>query len=210
MPGLPPIANVVLVKLKGTIGLGRWNNIFYLQYTGTAPSTGDLTTLANNIATAWSTNLAPMAPATVALTEVDLADLSNSTAATAQVSIAAIPGTRAGTANTNQACMVASWQINHRYRGGHPRTYFPFGVQADVTNGSLWTTAFHTAAVTAINAWRTALNALTTGSTSYKMISVSYYVGGAVRPAPLPFTINGGVVHGRVDTQRSRLGRETP
>lgn len=209
MPALPAVPNVVLVRLKGTVGGQTFNNILHLQYVGAAPTVADLTSIGTSIGTAWNTNFAPLHLAGTVLTGVDLADLTNQAAAAASVALN-IPGTRTGSALPAQACVVVSWVINRRYRGGHPRSYFPFGAIADMLTNHTWTTAFQTAVNTASNGFRTALNALAVSGTTYKMVSVSYILNGALRNPPIPFTVQSNVTHGRIDTQRRRLGKETP
>jgi len=210
MPALPPVQNVVQAQLNGTIGNGKWSNTIYLQYTGTAPQVADLNTIATGITTAWNTNIAPLVPTTAALATINLADLTAPTASTLRGASAVAAGTRAGTQMPNSAALVVSELCNLRYRGGHPRNYLPAGVIADVTTGSQWTTAFKTAALSGMRAYRTALNALTHGSTTYKWVAVSYSTAHAHRPTPLILTVNDVAIHGRVDTQRGRLGKETP
>ena len=210
MPPQAPVAQVVAIGLGGTIGTGKWHNGFYLQYTGTAPQVADLASVMAAVQAAWTTNIAPLAATTTALTTLTAADLTNTTASYNSISITPVPGTRTGTANPSNSALVSSWQINHRYRGGHPRTYWPIGVTTDVSSGSQWSATFRPLALSSIQAFRTALNAITTGATSYKMVSVSRRQGGVLIPTPTPFSINGVVVHGRVDTQRLRLGKETP
>lgn len=209
MPPLPPVPNVVLVRLKGTLSGSVWNNIMHLQYTGAAPTVADLNTIGTSISTAWNTNFAPLATSAVTLTGIDLADLTNPAAAATSVT-ANVPGTRAGTAMAAQVCCVVSWVINVRYRGGHPRSYFPFGSNTDIQTVRTWTTAFVTAVNNGSTAFRTALNALTVSGTTYKMCTVSYVRNNAPRNPPIVFTIQSNVVHGRIDTQRRRLGKETP
>ena len=210
MPQLPAATNCVIAVLSGNIGNGTWSNVFHMQYTGTAPQVADLTTIGGGLVTAWTTNIAPLVPTTTSLTGWVLADLTNQTAAQTRASITAVPGTRTGTANPNNCALVSSWQVNLRYRGGHPRTYWPAGVQADVTSGSQWSATFRTAALSGIGAFRTAVNALTHGTTTYKLIMLSYYSNKVLRPQPLALLVNGVAIHGRVDTQRHRLGKETP
>lgn len=209
MPALPAVANVVLVRVKGTYGGQPWNAIFHLQYSGGAPTVADLNSIGTSIGTAWSANLASLHVAGVIVTGVDLADLTSQAAATTTVTLN-IPGTRAGTNFPSSVATVVSWNINRRYRGGHPRTYFPFGVVADALTVRTWTTAFTTAVQTGANAFRTALNALSVSGTTYKMVCVSYILDHEIRTTPIPFTITGNVTHGRIDTQRRRLGKETP
>lgn len=209
MPPLPPVQNVVRIRLKGTNQNTTWNNVLYLQYTPPAPTSADLTTLMGTIATAWLSNLGSLHNVSSALTGIDAADLTNSAAATASITTSQV-GTRAGTAMPASVACVISWLINRRYRGGHPRTYLSAGVIADTQNGNLWTTTFKTAALAGARGFRTALNAATTGTTTYKLVTVSYRNGGIPLGTPVPYTINDAAIHGRVDTQRHRLGKETP
>ena len=205
-----PVPGVVLVRLKGLVGTQPWNNIYHLQYTGSAPSVADLQAVGTAIHNAWSTNFAPLAFTNVSLQGSDLADLTSPLAS--QVSNTfTFTGTRTGTALPNSTACVVSWQINVRYRGGHPRTYLTAGVAADIqAGGRLWTSAFVTSVNNAATAFRTALNSIAVSGSTYKMVSVSRTLDGAPRAQGVPYTINTNSVHGRVDTQRRRLGKETP
>jgi hypothetical protein len=213
---LPDAAQIVLATMKGTHNDWGWQNKLYLQYTGTAPAVADLQSVGTSIGNAWNTNIAPMCHANVTMAAVDLVDLTNRAASIASVTGLAHPGTRAGTDPPNSVAAVVSWKINHRYRGGHGRTYFPAGVQADYTNGRLWTTAFTTAMNNAATAFRTALNAITVSGQTYRLVIMNFITHDPVTKVqhyvipPVPYTVQGNVVHGRVDTQRRRLGKETP
>lgn len=213
---LPDMAQIVQYSIKGSHNGVAWANTGYLQYTGTAPTVADLATIATGIGTAWNTNFAPVCHANVTQDAVRLQDMTNRASSINEVTGMAHAGTRTGTDDANNICCVVSWQINRRYKGGHPRWYVPAGVVADYTSGRLWTTAFTTAMNNAATAMRTAMNALTSGGATYKMVSMELYRKNPATglPAyvvpPVPYTVQGNKVHGRVDTQRRRLGRETP
>ena len=200
---------MVLVRFKGVFGTQPWNVIQHLQYTGPAPSVADLQTLATSITTAWNTNYAPLQATGVNLTGIDLADLTNPASSAASVTVTS-NGTRTGTIMPASTCIVVSWIINVRYRGGHPRSYYPFGVIADIQTSRSWTTTFVTSVNSASNAYRTALNALTVSGATYKMAVVSYFHDNALRDVPVPYTVQSNVTHARIDTQRRRLGKEIP
>lgn len=204
---LPDAAQIVLVRVTGTNQGTNFQNVFHLQYSGTAPQVADLNTLCSDVLSAWATNFSPLCQAGQALASATAVDLTNRQAASGTATNTTA-GSRAGTAMTNQVACVVSWAINHRYRGGHPRSYIPAGVLADVTSGHLWATTFVTSMTNAAGAFRTALNAITISGATYKMVTLSYYSGGVLLPTPVPYTIQGAKVHGRVDTQRRRLGKE--
>jgi hypothetical protein len=206
---LPAVPNVLKVAIKGLYQGQPWMNGHYLQYTGTAPTVANLATIAAAIGSAWTANLAALCEPEVTVTEIDTTDLTSAFASQAATSQSLI-GTRAGDPlPVNIACVV-SWQANFRFRGGHARTYLPAGAQTDITSGRLWASGFVSAANTAVAAYLAALNAISVGGATYKMVMVSYREANVDRTVPLVVTINSGSVHGRLDTQRRRLGKETP
>ena len=213
---LPDADHIIQAKTSGTHNGYLWVNIQYLQYSGAVATVADLQSVGTSIGNAWNTNIAPLCHANVTMNQVDLVDMTNRGAAIATVTGLAHPGTRAGTDNPNAVACVVSWKINHRYRGGHPRSYLPAGVAADITNGRTWSSTFQTLATTNSNAFLTAVNAIATGGKTFKMVGMSFYghnptTGDLVyNVPPVPYTINSALVHGRVDTHRSRLGKETP
>jgi hypothetical protein len=182
-------------------------NVLHVKYSGPAPTAQQLDAYNQLVASAWNTNFASLAHVNTSLTEVITTDLTSNTSAQ-QTTTVNFPGTRAGEQFTAQVAMVASWNAPLRFRGGHFRTYMPFGVRTDAATVTSWTTAFTAEAAAALNAFRTALNAMSIGSGTSTMIGLSYFTGHALRPAPLPVNISGGAVHGRIDTQRRRLGKE--
>lgn len=207
MVNLPDAPGCAQVILSGTNQTTKFQNIFHFQWTGTAPTPASLAALITSLAAAWNTNFGPLCNTGVALTHGKAADLSSRTSNIAELDVTGA-GTRAGSAMTTQVACVVSWAIARRYKGGHPRTYLPAGVLADVTQGHLWTTGFVNSAGAAADAFLAAANAISNGGTTYKLACVSYHDQKVLRPLGLPFLINDGSVHTRVDTQRGRLGRE--
>lgn len=213
---LPDADHIIQARVSGTHNGILWVNTHYLQCVGALPNVADLSAMATSIGSAWNTNIAPLCHANVTMNQVDMADLSNRGAAIASVTALAHPGTRAGSDNANQIAMVVSWKANRRFKGGHPRSYLPAGVQADILTGRLWVGTFQTLATTSVRAYRTALNALTSTGATYRMVYMRFITHDPVTKAklyvtpPEPYTITDGLVHGRVDTQRRRLGKETP
>lgn len=208
MPPLPSVSNVIGVKVRGDNDSAPFENVFHLQLTGLAPNSSDLNTLAGSILSAYTTAFGAILATAIHVTECDVVDLTSNVAASGSAN-AAFTGTRVGLGLTAQVAIVISWEIQLRYRGGHPRTYLPAGVGEDTLTATQWTPAFITEVQDAAVTFRNSLNALTTGSTTYKMCSVSYRANNAPRPQPLPFVIQGSSVDSRVDTQRRRLGKGT-
>jgi hypothetical protein len=192
---------------------------FFIAYAGTAPTSAQLVTFANAVGTAWGTNLKSLCSSQVELTSVTAEDLTSATAAVGASGFATL-GTRAGDSMTAQLAAVVSYTIARRYRGGHPRGYWPFGVDTDIATPQTWANAFITASNTGIEAFFTAvLAAGWTGAGALTHVNVSYYHGFTVvtnpttgrarnvptlRGTPLVDTVSAAVTQVTVGTQRRR------
>jgi hypothetical protein len=207
MPALPPADHVLLVKLVGTVGTMPYNNVFHVQYSGVAPGVPELNAFSTSFLNAYSTAFGGQLPNSVTYGTVTSTDLSNASAAQGSASLGGV-GSRTGTSLMNQVAACITWKINNRYRGGHPRTYLPAGVQADTNQGHLWTDTFVSSLDTAAGTFRTAVNAIVLSGSAVNMICLARYRNKILLTTPLPFTITGHLVDHRIDTQRKRLGRD--
>jgi hypothetical protein len=207
MPPLPDAPGIVRVRVAGSVDTEVFNNIFHLQYTGGAPTTANLNAVCAAVLTAWQTNFKALCPASVVLSGADAQDLTTALSATGAATDTTA-GTRSGTAFPNSVAACITWKINVRYRGGHPRTYLPAGVLADLQSGNRWTDAFVSAADTAAAAFLTAMNAISVGGSTYKMVCLSYVRAGVQLGSPVPYLIQSALVDHRPDSQRRRMGRD--
>jgi hypothetical protein len=126
-------------------------------------------------------------------------------------SVAALTGNGAnavGTGYDQEACKVISWLSTVFWRGGKPRSYLP-GVQpSDIATGHLLSSGEIAALLAAAGGFRTAINGITSGAiTATQFGFVSFRTGNADRVPPVFFPITGARVHGRLGTQRRRLGK---
>lgn len=180
----------------------------HAQYAGGTPSNADCATYANGFRAAFATRYTTLLPSTVQYTTFEVIDLATLTGAIGS-NTTAITGTAASSATVpNSACQVVSWKIALRYRGGHPRTYFPYSSSTALINGVQLPAATVTALQTASNSFITDLNAITSGTLIFSFAAVSYWQHKLMRPVGVPFLITAAQVHNRVDTQRRRLGKE--
>lgn len=186
MPPLPAASKVVSLAVMGTfLNGGRWLSRVYVQYTGTAPTNADLAAFLTSVDTALNTNLKPLMNADVNATELHAIDLTSSTSAVADKVIART-GTRAGTAIPADAASVISYEIARRYRGGHPRGYWPFGSVTDLATPRIWGAAAVAAFKSGYDAWMTAvLAAGWTGAGTLTQVNVSYFHGFTVVTNPI-------------------------
>lgn len=149
---------------------------FYVSYASTAPTAAQLNTFAGSVRSAWGTNLASLASTNESLTGVIATDLSSGGLSGSDSTTVA--GTRAGTEAPVQSCVVIKFLIARRYRGGKPKIFLPFGVQADQADVAHWSGAFVTAVATGWGNFVTAVQAAGwTGSGALNVVNVSYYQG---------------------------------
>lgn len=184
MPGLPNVPGVIRVDHRFTVGNDQnVNSSLRFKYTGGPPTTAQLNALAASINAAFNTNMLALLATGNTLNEVwvqDLADMTKPIGVDATVRTGS-----AGGALPASICMVTGYKIARRYRGGHPRGYWPFGWAGSPTNGvANWAGTFVTQVQNAINAYITAIKALTSGGIVITgQASVGYYGG-----APVSYT----------------------
>lgn len=206
MPPLPPVPGVVKIRISGTFTGGTWANIFHVG-TATGPIThADLVNLdseLNALANVYTNDGSMEIEGTLA----EYWDLTSDSGATASIS-KSWPGSREGDANPGSACVVTSWPITRRYRGGHPRTYWPIGSVGVRADQQSWDTAFTAQVLADVSAFVEAVHGFefSSGGTG-NLGAVSYVNAGAPRAVPLFEPFNGVVVRGRICSQRRRLGK---
>lgn len=196
----PPIYTdqVIRVAFQGDVGTREWSNIMHYKYSGSAPSPSDLTAMGDVLAAAWALYMTPLQDADTSLVSVKLTDLTS--AFSAQVDDPAVtPGTRAGNYLPASASVLITYDVDFRYRGGHPRNYLSVGVQGDLNTAQQWEGTFVTTATTA---WNDTINGPvgnTYGSTAIASLGmVSLRTGGSPRGAGLYVPYSGSVGFGQV------------
>lgn len=195
---------------------------FFLKYTGTPPTNGELDSYAVAIGDYWGDFLKPYSTSIVSLETVEMVDLTSDTSAqgTATVGVA---GTNGDEILPADVAVVASYEIGRRYRGGHPRGYWPAGGSADLLNAQQWTTTFQGDFLTALGSFFSdVVGAGWSGSGSITQVNASLFEGFTVEISPstgrarnvptkrasaLVDPITTVVVQQRVGSQRRRLGR---
>ncbi len=166
MPALPSVPNTLRIDKFFQLGADSRAKVadFWTYFTG-PPTVGELNTVAAAVRLAFATDVASVMAAGYSLIETIVTDLSSPTGAVGTDSTA-VAGTRAGTNVMDAAaCVLRSKHINRRYRGGHSREYWPFGLSGDLgADEQHWSGAFVTevtealqdlddATTTAVNVW---------------------------------------------------------
>lgn len=166
------------VRLIWTDGDGNeLGSRFYLSYSGSAPTAGNCSTLASDISAAWGTNLKGDCQDDISLTEVDVLDIATNSGLSGQWT-GSITGTNGSTLTPIQCAINIEYGISRRYRGGKPRCFLPPGGNSELTGANRWSSAFLSQVTTDIEAFFSAVQALSVGSVGTLVhVSLSYYKG---------------------------------
>jgi hypothetical protein len=191
---LPAVPGVCRVVLEGT-SIGRnWANVYHVQYTGAIPTAGNLGDFGSGFAAANSAALLGMMNSESTIEQIQITDLSSVTGAQVVTHVGE-NGTRTGLPIPASAAFLVNYPSSFRYRGGHPRSYYFWGVQTDILNQANWSTTFVGAASGVAANVTASFAAGAFGATTFtSQCAVSYVTGGATpryRTPPIvqPITI---------------------
>jgi len=210
---LKPVQNVLRVRLAGSKAGASWNVLHHWKYVGPLPTGTTLNSLCNSWANAWNTHMAPVHFPDVTLLTVECWDLTAPDAGYGSQPGLSFAGTLiGGTSLPANIAAVVSWKVSYRWRGGHPRTYWPAGSTNSVANARSWTVPAMQAFETANSGYLGAVNAISVGGISGHAVCVRRW-NTPVRgeppveyDPPLVLDITSLDVDSRIDTQRRRLG----
>lgn len=186
MPALPPAPLTLKVSLGFTLP-GDANAMvrFFESYTGTPPTAAQAATFAAATGVAFGTRFDAYMPVGTSQTSVTVEDLNTNTGAVG-VDATQHAGTRMGGVLAPGTALMIQYLIARRYRGGKPKSFFPFGVSSDIAAGGGWAGAITTPAATAIVAFYSDVAGLGwTGSGTLSHTNVSYYSGFTVVTNPI-------------------------
>jgi hypothetical protein len=183
-----------------------------MRYTGGAPTSADLVTLSAQLLTEYVAAFNPFLNSAFLLQGCALEDLTGPTGARGSNSTSSGGTSGIGQGLPANIAMAVSWQINRRYRGGHPRTYLVGFSDPQTTGTTSWDPTVAGAVRTAAAEFIDDVNALTIASTGGTItLGVVHYKANKVVLTPPTFDpFQGAQVHPRIDSQRRRLGKERP
>lgn len=167
----------------------------------------DLKTIVDAFVAAWFLRFKPNQSSSVIYTNVDAVWLTGVGTELTYVNSFSDLCT-GGTAVINVAsCIVIDWAINAYYRGGHPRSYLPGPVSANITNGQSLTSAYASGLAANAVSVITDTNALTaTHVLTTQLGTVSFASGNAWRVPPIFRPYTSASTRAIMGTQRRRLG----
>ncbi len=221
LPATP--SGVVAIDHKFTIGANaNVNSRLKFAYSSATPSAAALTSLAAAVQGAWDTNMKAWLMNAFVLNEIVCQDLANPANPVGLWS-GTDAGSRTGGVNDAGVCVVAQYPITRRYRGGHPRGYWPLLGSGDLATAGTWNGTVLGNLTTALRAYIAAIKALTAGGfTITNQVSVSYFSGpvypavpagtrqhsfSAMRATPVIDIVGTPTVSVRPGSQRRRLKR---
>lgn len=220
MAALPNVPGVLRLQMKHTVAEDVDAIVhLYFTYTGAAPSSASLATMAGTVRAAWNTGIKAFASTQVKLTEVIVTDLTSPSSGVG-IDSTSVTGTKSGLANAGAVALLVNYKIARRYRGGKPRSYLPYFAAGDMDDQQTWTAATVASFLTAWNTYVGAIIAAAPGgATITGQVNVSYYEGftsvqnpvtlrwrnvNTVRVAPVVDAVVGTSVNPRPATIRRR------
>lgn len=178
MPPLPNIPGVIKIRHRHTIaGDTDVLVIWHWAYTGGPPTDTDCANLADDIAGYYATDMLGLLNGNITFTGIDVTDLSGPSAGFGTVTVSHA-GTRSGGDLAAGTAMLVSMPIARRYRGGKPRSYWPWGVSGDLVDQNTWDSTIISAAESLLATYTGQFPGTSQGSTVLSdHVSVSYYEG---------------------------------
>lgn len=209
MPPLPFVPDVVKLVVGGVANDAQWLNIFHFFHSdGTVDDTA-IGNLHTHIIGDLDAIYHSFASITVTVENETYTDISSDTGVEISFSDDT-SGTDASALLPASACTLVSWEIARRYRGGHPRTYFPIGTVGSLASDSskLFDPTYLEAVSAACETFRGVCSYMDGGTGfTWNLASVSYTSGLTPRPIPIHDNVTSAVVRERVCSQRRRLGK---
>lgn len=206
---LPFAPACIKVRLSGQQGAGEFGMVFhYRQASGADITDADANTFASNVVSTYGSNITPLVPPSTVLTSVVVEGLNSATDGVGANGTLE-PGSNPGTESFAQVAVLEKDLVALRYRGGHPRHYWPAPVATAIGSPTTLSAAGVAAWGSAVTAYHSAiagfLTALWGASSEYG--AISYFSHHALRPSPLFMPILGTSIETTLATQRRRLGR---
>ena len=209
MPPLPFASKVVKMVATITGEADAAENIFHFLYSTGPTTTSSLEAFDTSVHTALYGMYQAQMTTEKMLTTVQYTDLSSDVGAT-YIAEYGIAGTLGDDVFSAQAAVLVSWLVNRRWRGGHPRTYFPNGGYGALSAGTtnMWDTAFLNNQAATCETYLTKVSEYADSTMgACNPVNLSYWNAKALRPVPITDLIVGLYARPRICTQRRRLGK---
>jgi len=202
MPQLPPADGVTRAVLQFRYDTQVCANVLHFV-AADGVDAPDPTELASRLVAKWKAQLQPFMPATVILDRVIVTDLSASGPPPVEFTTGLPAAGSGGTIQLpNNVTLAFTLRTAFRGRSFRGRVYHVGISEAAVTGNVMSGSALDQAL-----AFYTGLIALAgdVGEPIHKLVVLSYFTGGAVRPSPVATPVTSISTDGVIDSQRRRL-----
>lgn len=177
MTPLPPVPSVLRVQIQYILSGRAAATNLHFAWSGSAPTDADCSQLGDLIGGQWATHCAALASTAVTVTGIRVTDLT-STSAGDGISTGSTSGTRTGGQLPSGISAMAIYHVAARYRGGKPKSFLPFGVEADLYSSQTWTGTFNASVAAGWASFIAGVEGLSYGGTTIGACStVSYFQG---------------------------------
>lgn len=184
MPALPPVPNVLRVDVEWLVGGDSTiTTKLYFRYSGGPPTSTDCQNFASTI---WSnmSSIRDLWPPSHTLEGVKVTDLSSASGGVGIHAETAV-GSRTGISGSGGLALLTNYVINRRYRGGKPRSYWPFGTATDLSTPQAWDGTMMSDVATSLSSFFASTIGEVQGTTTITdHVNVSYYEGFHVITTP--------------------------
>lgn len=180
MVALPAVAQVIKVQYVYSVGEDANAQVaLHFGYSETSPpGQSGMDSLVGAIHPNYNSNIKPLVANNVILHQIIATDLSSATGA-----VGVWAGSEAGTRGSTgllsgETAMLMNEKVARRYKGGHPRSYWPWGLASDLNDQQTWTSTFVQACH---DGWAAHLSAITSHTgppTITGLVNVRYWSGG--------------------------------
>jgi len=221
MPALPNVPAVLKAAFIFSDGVNTdIVSRFYIHYAGAAPASAELNAQAAAYSAVFGSTLAHAMNQAMTLGRVHLIDLSSPTGAEGDW-LGAVPGLLTGDPLPADVAQICSYEIARRYRGGHPRGYWPLNQAGDLSTPQTWSAGVVSGNQSQFSSFfTTILGDPWTGGGPLSHVNVSYFSGftvvtsptthrarnvPTVRATPVVDTVTAYVARAHIGTQRRRL-----
>lgn len=216
MPIILPPVSAIKLSFKGTLNTVPCDHSHFVHYDGTPPTVSELNTWTGQIADTsphpYKFFLNTFFTNAYTLTEIDAVDLASSSGAVGLATYSVVGGD-SFPPPTNAAAVLTNWKIARRYRGGHPKTFWPPFGDDQQNDSRTWKTAqIASFAAQLFPFWSAVFALAPVGWGTLNLANVSYF-DKALNPTPphvrtsaVLDSIIGETTPPRIHTQRRRLG----
>lgn len=202
-----PVPGLLSVRHNWLIGDKAGANVLHYSFTPAAPSVLSFVEAVATAAAGATAGVLTLWGADTTYLGTTVTDLSSSTAPSADSTGTAV-GTREGEPIPANVAVLQQYSVARRYRGGHPRTYWPWFTASDIDTPQTWASDSVGDAATASAIVTSGPIGVTSGGfTIASQVQVSYYLAKVLRVTPVVDVIVLEDIAVEIASQRRRDGR---